>query len=158
MIADEDTQELIRLVFAWVEARPFGRPLASDVAAIPEHLQALITTVEPYRAQALADAQRFLALPKPIGLGLTATLSKPPSPTPFASWARAIHPLHLHFTWSETMSAGFTDSADEMIDRVAWEDGRWVIVQIWDAAQRSQAEVGLTQIRQFFASTGSVMR
>jgi hypothetical protein len=56
------------------------------------------------------------------------------------------------------MSAGFTDSADEMIDRVAWEDGRWVIVQIWDAAQRSQAEVGLTQIRQFFASTGSVMR
>jgi hypothetical protein len=150
MIADKDTQELTRLVLAWIEARPFGRPLASDVEAIPEHLQALITTVEPYRAQVLADARSFLALPKPIGLGLTATLAEPPSPAPFAIWTRSIHQLHLHLTWSETMSAGFTDSADETIDRVAWEDGRWVIVQIWDAAQRNQAEVGLTQIRQYF--------
>jgi hypothetical protein len=150
MITDKDTQELTRLVFAWIEARPFGRPLASDVEAIPEHLQTLITTVEPYRAQVLADARSFLALPKPLGLGLTATLVEPPSPAPFAIWTRSIHPLHLHLTWSETMSAGFTDSADETIDRVAWEDGRWVIVQIWDAAQRNQAEVGLTQFRQYF--------
>jgi hypothetical protein len=120
------------------------------VEAIPDHLQALITTAEPYRAQVLADARCFLAIPKPLGLGLTATLVDPPLPTPFAIWARSIHSLHLHLTWSETMSAGFTDSADETIDRVAWEDGRWVIVQIWDAALRNQAEAGLAQIRQFF--------
>ena len=150
MITPKDEHELVDLARTWVEARPFGLPCADDVTVIPAPVQALLTTVEPYRAQALVDAPRFLALPKPIGLGLTVTLAAPPETTPFAGWARSIRPLQLHVAWSERMDGGYTDSADETIAQVAWEDGRWVVVQLWDAALRQQAEAWLALSRQVF--------
>src|SRR4051812_15589145 len=113
MITSQDEHELVDLARTWIEARPFGLPCAEDVAAIPARLQALLTTVEPYRSQALADARRFLALPKPIGLGLTVTLAALTEATPCAGWARSIRPLQLHVAWAERMDGGFTDSADE---------------------------------------------
>jgi len=150
MITPQDEHELVDLARTWVEARPFGRPRADDVAVIPAPVQALLTTVEPYRSQALADARRFLALPKPIGFGLTATLAALPETAPCAGWARSIRLLQLHLAWAERMDGGYTDSADETIAQVAWEDGRWVVVQLWDAALRRQAEAWLARCRQVF--------
>ncbi|MDZ4720230.1 MAG: hypothetical protein SH847_17390 [Roseiflexaceae bacterium] len=141
--------ELLALVMAWIEARPFGLPHSNDRTDIPEHLAATITSAEPYRSQALTDACLFLTLPKPIGLGLTAALPDLPTPAPFEPWAYSISPLTIRLVWSETMSAGFTDSATEMLQRVAYEQNRWVIVQFWDEATRRQNREQITHYRQF---------
>jgi hypothetical protein len=147
MLSVEDERELAELVLTWVEARPFGRPLVADAEVIPQQAQALITTVEPYRRQVLADARRFLAFPKPIGLGLTATLVERPTPLAFAGWSRSIGPLHARLRWSETMSGDYSDAARETIAHVVWEDGRWLVAQLWDEALRDQAEVSLALVR-----------
>jgi hypothetical protein len=147
MLSVGDQRELTELVLTWVEARPFGRPLVADAEVIPQLVQALITTVEPYRRQVLADARRFLAFPKPIGLGLAATLVEQPTPLAFAGWSRSIRPLHARLRWSETMSGDYTDSAHETIARVVWEDGRWLVAQLWDVALRDQAAASLVLAR-----------
>src|SRR4051812_37087300 len=147
LLSVEDERELAALILAWVEARPFGCPLAADAEVIPQQVQALITTVEPYRRQVVTDARRFLAFPKPIGLGLTATLVERPTALAFAGWSRSIRPLHAQLRWSETMSGDYSDTAYETIAHVVWEDGRWLVAQCWDEALRDQAEASLALAR-----------
>lgn len=150
----EHEPQLLALVMAWIEARPFGRPPSSDVTEIPATLQASITTREPYRSQAMADACLFLTLPKPIGVGLTARLIEPVVIVPSSPWPLAIQPLHVRLRWSEMMSGDFSDDADEQLALVAQEQGRWVIVQFYDAALRQQYREQLRVFRQISGLLG----
>lgn len=116
----------------------------SEVQDVPTRLQATITSTEPYRSQALADARLFLILPKPIGFGLTPVLRGAPTIVPFDCWREKISLLRLKLRWSERMDDDFSDSADETLHRVGREDGRWIIVQLWDEALRQRSREWMT--------------
>ena len=141
--------QLLALIGLWIEARPFIVASSADTGALPPRIVATITAREPDRSQALQDARTFLALPKPIGLGLTYAIPDSIVVAPFETWPESISPLRVKLLWSETMSAGFTDYAYESFHRVGREEGRWKMIHLWDDVARTDSLRTLDLLRQF---------
>ncbi len=153
MAADHKAQ-LLTLVRLWIEARPFGllpvyAPSDDAPPALAPTLAATVTDVEPYRSQTRQAAAFYLAMPKPVGLGLTCTLIEPVVIAPYGPWSASISPLRIRLRWSHTMSDGFTDAAEEIIERVAWEANAWKIVTFQTQAQYTQRLAELARFQEW---------
>ena len=140
-------EHLLALIELWMEARPIGLAGNHEPRAVSEALLATITTREPYRSQAIADAREYLAMPKLVGIGLIYEIVDPVAIVPFDMWDSSISRLTIKLLWSRTMDSGFTDYAYDQLDRVAVEDNRWKNVSVWDEASRKESLMFLEQLR-----------
>lgn len=140
-------EQLLGLITLWMDARPIGLAAMRELRAVPDALLATITSSEPYRQQAITDAQTYLALPKLVGIGLRYEIVEPVTIAPFEQWAAAISPLTIRCRWSRTMDSDFTDYTDERLHCVAIENDRWKIMSLWDDLVRNESLLFLAQLR-----------
>jgi hypothetical protein len=133
--------------------------LASDdpLTAVPPELLRTITRHEPYRQQALSDAQLYLSFPTETGLGLEIDLVEPLTLAPFDPWSRSLSPLQFHLSWMRTMTGDVIDRRTEQFHRVVWEDGAWKIAAFWSDEERAVNLAAIEQIKAIWGKRPSLL-
>ncbi len=142
--AEAVMRSLQQLAEAWLDAHLRGREAllrGDDVDAQIAGVVPLLTTREPWRASALADARLFVRTFVPFGSGLHVVARPTDAYEAFEPWSRAVHPFEYVLRHSATMDAPRFEETSMRIDRIAEEGGEWRVVSIFDAAGRARAEM-----------------
>ena len=147
----DDRTAIVELAMRWLRRRPFGdfTKLAGDdyLTAVPDDLLPTITHYEPYRQQALTDAQLYLSFPAETGIGLEVAIVEPITFVSFDHWRRSLSPLQLHLSWMRTMVGDVIDTRTEQFHRLVFEDGEWKIAAFWREVERTANLALIEQIK-----------
>lgn len=139
----DDRTAIFDLVEVFIGHRPFFHiDMLRDgpkPVEVPSALADRITSREPFRTQALADAAYYLGLPKPIGFGLEVLLPNALQIEPFAGWSRTVGPFDFRIRCYRHMDGREPELTKDRVERLAYEQGRWCVVTLWDDDARAQA-------------------
>lgn len=119
------------------------------------HLPALIlmhiTKVEPFRAQAIADAQLHFALPMPFGFGQEIYFPAAVEVVPFREWQETIQNLSVWIEFCERMDGTNLCRYTIGIERIGREDDNWKIIEVFNEAQRAELQKLFRETKDFLA-------
>ena len=144
---------LADLVMAWYKHRPLGSPLQAtfEPRPVPAELLETITTVEPYRAEAMEDAAVYLGIPYLVGFGME-IFPEVFQIGRFESWAQSISPFNFRVEWTLHMDGREPSYDRQSWERVALEDGRWKIVRFWSRSERRRMIDEIERMKHYLAT------
>jgi hypothetical protein len=131
---------LDRLAAAWVRAHAHART-HTDAAGEEDvsELELLLTTRAPFRGRALEEVRIFARTEVPAGHAMEIRTKLSGAATPFEGWTRAVHPFVFELRWASSAENQQRSSVHLTIDRVAFEDGEWRVVSVYDEPSLSRA-------------------
>ncbi len=134
----EHLESLIALIQRLQSLHPIGGLPKGPIrqAELSPDFRSLVTSREPWRSQVLAEARWHFAFPRLTGIGMEVRLSAPLVPSAFEDWALSISPVEAELTWSRDMSGQSSDRCTYEIQRIAWEDDAWKVVELWSPRAR----------------------
>ena len=142
-VAIAAAEPLCTLAETWWRA--FGLPVKQRV----DRVASTITNVEPFRSQALSDAELYLQMPVLTGIGATLRMLPLPRAVAFESWPVTFAPFDFQVRWSRTMSDGFNEHVAFSLARVAVSDFEARVVAVLPTVQaREELRAALTLLAQ----------
>ena len=123
---------------------------------LPETCLAQITGVEPFRAQAIADAKIYYSMPHGLGFGMELVFPDAVEIVSFQSWRETIHQFTAQMEYCERMDGTDCVRYDVKLERIGRENGAWRIIEVFDAAKRAEMRKILPAMKEFFAANRKI--
>jgi hypothetical protein len=148
-------RDLTLLIEPWVVARlPQDTRLVRDPASVvvPDSVRRTITSREPWSGRAIEDARLFLALPAFFGVMMEVLLEENITVEEIDGRPQ-ISPLRFRVEWATDMSGAATDHYDGEFATVAFEDGAWRLIKLFQDDAREELRTVLSLVMKTHATT-----
>lgn len=129
-----------------------GFPTAfSENPHLPASILSRITSVEPFRAQAIEDATIHFALPMPFGFGMEIFFPETVELVPFQGWRKTIQNVSVQIEYCEHMDGTNCYRFNVNLERIGRENDDWKIIEVFSAEQRRQMRELFSEAKKNYA-------
>ncbi|MET0752574.1 MAG: hypothetical protein ABWZ66_04345 [Pyrinomonadaceae bacterium] len=118
---------------------------------LPESLLNQITTVEPFRSQAIKDASVYWSMPSGFGFGMEVLFPAKVEIVAFRDWSETVQNLTAQMEYCDRMDGMDCSRYDVKLERVGREAGDWRIIEIFSDEERPKMNKILEMMKEFFA-------
>jgi hypothetical protein len=135
-------EKLKKLISDWAfRAGRAGLPVAFlETPQLPASLLSQITTLEPFRSRAIADAEIYWSMPLPFGFGMELFFPEAVEIAPFQNWPETVHEFTAEMEYCERMDLAECFRYEVKLERIGREGGEWRIIEVFSEAEREQMQ------------------
>lgn len=133
-------ESLKKLIWDWafrVEREVNSLELIQN-PSLPDWVLDKITSIEPFRSQAIEDAKIYWAMPMPFGFGMELFLPEKIETSPFQDWQETIHNFTAQMEYCERMDCLDCHRYDIKLERIGYEKGEWLIIKVFNESELIQ--------------------